>query len=182
MVSVKKKKSPLSTTKRGFTAGKPANWLPVHFPTSHSATTCCQIDRGFSCTLGSVMKSGEASALCPLKWNILMQLGLYAMLWSHLTRYINALWDSRIIFCSIKRFSKLLHNYIHLAKFCLVRASPDILLKSAALHCIYPGSQAPGKSLTSARTRLTLSYYTRGDLCRLPCCHKMTGMALCSLI
>lgn len=42
---------------------------------------------------------------------------------------------------------KFLHNYIHLTKFCPVRGSKVILLKTTALHWIYPGSQAPGKPL-----------------------------------
>lgn len=41
---------------------------------------------------------------------------------------------------------KFLHNYIHLTKFCRVRGSRVILLKTA-LDWIYPGSQAPGKPL-----------------------------------
>lgn len=59
------------------------------------------------------MKSGEASALCLLKWNILMQLGLQEMLWLHLTRYINALWESRIIFSSSKGFNKEVIAQLH---------------------------------------------------------------------
>lgn len=42
---------------------------------------------------------------------------------------------------------KLLHNYVHLTKFCPVRGSRVILLKPIAMPWIYSGSQAPRKPL-----------------------------------
>lgn len=50
---------------------------------------------------------------------------------------------------------KFLHNYIHLTKFCRVRGSRVILLKTA-LDWIYPGSQAQAYTLILLHQRRSL--------------------------